>query len=144
MVNPMNGNSNLRNGTGNGYHSHEQGLRLHHLANLGGLIALAGLDLEPPDFLLGALISVAEEARNLSHAQRAQVAAMGRKQLDARATGKRAWKSWQRAKDLHAITLSTSQVRDIIEVLGGQAPENPARLVLALSQALTEASDEAD
>ena len=35
-------------------HSEEQGLRVHHLANLGGLIALAGLDREPPDFLLGA------------------------------------------------------------------------------------------
>jgi Conjugal transfer protein TraD len=140
----MNANGNLSNGNGTGEHSREQGLRLHHLANLGGLIAIAGLDLEPPDFLLGALLSVAEESRNLSQAQRAQVAAMGRRQLDARATGKRAWKSWQRAKDLHAITLSTSQVRDIIEVLGGHAPENPARLVLALGQALAEASDETD
>jgi hypothetical protein len=140
----MGSNGSIRNGNGSGDHSHEQGLRLHHLANLGGLIALAGLDLEPPDFLLGALLSVAEEARKLSHTQRAQVAAMGRAQLDARATGKRAWKSWQRAKDLHAITLSTSQVRDIIKVLGGHAPENPARLVLALSQALAEASDETD
>lgn len=46
-------------------HSHEQGLRVHHLANLGGLIALADLDREPPDFLLGALISVAQESANL-------------------------------------------------------------------------------
>ena len=46
-------------------HSREQGLRVHHLANLGGLIALAGLDREPPDFLLGALISVAQESANL-------------------------------------------------------------------------------
>ena len=36
-------------------HGKEQGLRVHYLANLGGLVALAGLDLEPPDFLLGAL-----------------------------------------------------------------------------------------
>ena len=42
-------------------HSEEQGLRVHHLVNLGGLIAIAGLDREPPDFLLGALISVAHE-----------------------------------------------------------------------------------
>ena len=130
-------------GNGNG-HSHEQGLRVHHLANLGGLIALAGLDLEPPDFLLGALLSVAEEARKLRAEDRAQVAKIGRTKLDKRATGKRAWKSWQRARDLHAITLSTNQVRDIIEALGGQAPESPAHLVLALSHALTEASDEAN
>jgi hypothetical protein len=129
------------NSNGNG-HSHEQGLRVHHLANLGGLIALAGLDLEPPDFLLGALLSVAEETGKLTAAQRAQVAAIGRRKLDERATGKRAWKSWRRAQELHAVTLSTAQVRDIIEALGGHAPENPTHLMLALSQALTEATGE--
>ena len=134
-------NAMSSNGSGNG-HSHEQGLRLHHLANLGGLIALAGLDLEPPDFLLGALLSVAQEASSLSALQRAHVAAIGRKKLDERATGKRAWKSWQRARDLHAITLSSGQVREIIEALGGQTPDNPTKLVLALSQALTEVCDE--
>lgn len=87
---------------------------------------------------------MAEEARKLRAEQRAQVASIGRKKLDERATGKRAWKSWRRARDLHAITLSTNQVRDIIEALGGQTPESPAHLVLALSQALTEASDEAN
>jgi len=132
----------IRNGSVNGTHSHEQGLRVHHLANLGGLIALAGLDLEPPDFLLGALLSVAEETRKLRAEERAQVAKIGQTKLNQRATGKRAWKSWQRARDLHALTLSTTQVRDIIEALGGHAPESPAHLVLALSQALTEASDE--
>ena len=131
------------NTSGNG-HSHEQGLRVHHLANLGGLIALAGLDLEPPDFLLGALLSVAEETGKLTATQRAQVAAIGRRKLDERATGKRAWKSWRRAQELHALTLSTAQVRDIIEALGGHAPENPTHLMLALSQALTEAVSEAD
>ena len=137
--------SALRNDNkdGNG-HSHEQGLRVHHLANLGGLIALAGLDLEPPDFLLGALLSVAEETGKLTASQRAQVAAIGRRKLDERATGKRAWKSWRRAQELHAVTLSTAQVRDIIEALGGHAPENPTHLMLALSQALTEAVSEAD
>lgn len=141
----MSNNANaIQNGNGNGHHSYEQGLRVHHLANLGGLIALAGLDLEPPDFLLGALLSVAEEARKLRAEDRAQVAKIGQTKLNERATGKRAWKSWQRARDLHALTLSTTQVRDIIEALGGHAPESPAHLVLALSQALTEAADEAN
>jgi hypothetical protein len=130
------------NGNGNG-HSHEQGLRVHHLANLGGLIALAGLDLEPPDFLLGALLSVAEETRRLTPAERERVARLGRSKLDSRATGKRAWKSWQRAQDLHALTLSGAQVRDIIEALGHKAPDDPTRLILALSEALTEACDAA-
>ena len=126
---------------GNG-HSHEQGLRVHHLANLGGLVALAGLDLEPPDFLLGALLSVAQEAGNLTASQRAQVAAIGARKLDERATGKRAWKSWQRARELHAITLTSRQVGEIIEALGGATPNKPTELVLALSQALSEVCDE--
>lgn len=130
-----------RNGSGNGdrSHSREQGLRLHHLANLGGLIALAGLDLEPPDYLLGALLSVAEETRRLTREQRERVAAVGRRMLDERATGKRAWKSWVRARELHPITLSNAQVAEIIAALGGEVPDDPTRLPLALSQALTEA-----
>jgi hypothetical protein len=126
---------------GNNGHSHEEGLRVHHLANLGGLIAIAGLDLEPPDFLLGALLSLAQEAAKLSREQREQVATMGRGKLNERATGKRAWKSWNRARQLQAITLSNYQLRDIIEALGGEAPEDPTQLPLALSQILTEVSD---
>lgn len=130
-----------RNGNGNGNHSREQGLRLHHLANLGGLIALAGLDLEPPDYLLGALLSVAEETRQLTATQRERVASIGRRVLDERATGKRAWKSWLRARELQPLTLSNAQVAAIIAALGGEVPEDPTRLPLALSQALSEASN---
>ena len=126
------------NGSG---HSREQGLRVHHLANLGGLIALAGLDLEPPDFLLGALLSLAHEAATLSQKQREQVAAVGRGRLGERATGKRAWKSWNRACELQAVTLSNAQLRDIIEALGGDPPENPTQLLLVLSRVLTEVSN---
>jgi hypothetical protein len=130
-----------RNGNGNGNHSREQGLRLHHLANLGGLIALAGLDLEPPDYLLGALLSVAEETRKLTATQRERVASIGRRMLDERATGKRAWRSWVRAQELHPITLTNAQVAEIIAALGGEVPADPTRLPLALSQALSEASN---
>jgi len=124
-------------------HSHEQGLRVHHLANLGGLVALAGLDREPPDFLLGALISVAQESANLDAAQRAQVSSVGRQQLEERATSKRAWKSWSRARELHSVILSSGQVREIIEALDVHAPENSARLVASLHALLTESSHEA-
>ena len=58
-------------------HTEEQGLRVHHLVNLGGLIAVAGLDREPPDFLLGALVSVAHERDRLTPEQRARVAVAG-------------------------------------------------------------------
>jgi hypothetical protein len=131
-----------RNGNGNGNnHSAEQGLRLHHLANLGGLLAIAGLDLEPPDFLLGVLLSVAHEAARLTAGQRALIASAGQAKLNERATGKRAWKSWTRSQNLHAITLSTSQLAEIITALGGQVPDDPTRIPLVLSQVLSEACD---
>ena len=123
-------------------HSHEQGLRVHHLANLGGLVAIAGLDREPPDFLLGALLSVSHESATLDAAQRARVAAAGRERLEERATSKRAWKSWSRAKELHSVTLSSGQVREIIEALGERAPENSAQLIASLSALVTESTHE--
>ena len=83
---------------GDDRHGREQGLRVHYLANLGGLVALAGLDTEPPDFLLGALLSIAREAAILTAEERAEIAAMGQIKLDERATGKRAWTSWSRAR----------------------------------------------
>src|SRR6202049_2839183 len=121
-------------------HSHEQGLRVHHLANLGGLVALAVLERQPPDCLLGALISVAHESATIDLVQRAQVASVGRKQLEERATSKRAWKSWSRAKELHSVTLSSAQVREIIEALGEHAPENSAPLIASLSAMITEST----
>src|SRR5712691_6545627 len=114
-------------------HTREQGLRVHHLANLGGLIAIAGLDHEPPDFLLGALVSVAHERARLTPEQRARVASLGREKLDQRATAKRGWKSWRRSQDLHSLMLSSAQLRRLIEALGGKAPEDSKDLVSALT-----------
>jgi CHAD domain-containing protein len=107
------------------------------------LVALAGLDREPPDFLLGALISVAHESASLGAAQRAQVASVGRKQLEERATSKRAWKSWSRARELHSVTLSSGQIKEIIEAFGAHALGNSAQLIATLRALLTESSHEA-
>jgi Conjugal transfer protein TraD len=122
-------------------HSEEQGLRVHHLANLGGLVALAGLDREPPDFLLGVLTSVAHERERLTAEERTRVAALGRRKLDERATAKRAWKSWRRSRDLHQLTLSSAQIRRLIAALGGQAAENSEQLVTLLAALLKEQAD---
>src|SRR5215471_1385403 len=111
-------------------HSKEQGLRVHHLTNLGGLIALAGLDLEPPDLLLGALLQLANGLSNCNAEQRQALASSGHEKLDERATGKRAWKSWARAQELQSINLSAAQIRKLIEALGGRAPDEPFRLPL--------------
>jgi hypothetical protein len=122
-------------------HTQEQGLRVHHLVNLGGLLAVAGLDGEPPDFLLGALVSVARERDALTPEQRAQVASLGRQKLDERATAKRAWKSWRRQRDQHALTLSGDQMRRLIAALGGTAPKDSQRLVPMLTELLKEKDD---
>lgn len=119
-------------------HTKEQGLRVHHLTNLGGLIALAGLDLEPPDLLLGALFQIANWLSNCSAEQRQALASSGNKKLDERATGKRAWKSWPKAQDFQSVNLSAAQIRKLIEALGGRPPDEPARLPLVLSELLSE------
>jgi hypothetical protein len=124
-------------------HTQEQGLRVHHLVNLGGLIAIAGLDREPPDFLLGALVSVAHERGALTPEERVRVASLGREKLDERATAKRAWKSWRRSQDLHSVMLNGAQMRRLIEALGGSAPEDRGRLAEALTSLLRGADDAA-
>ena len=121
-----------------GAHSTEQGLRVHYLTNLGGLIALAGLDMEPPDFLLGALLSIARETAALGPEQRAEIAAKGQVKLDERATGKRAWTSWNRARDLHSITLTSAQIRRVIVALGRSAPKESEVLPSELMRTLEE------
>jgi len=126
-----------------GEHTHEQGLRVHHLVNLGGLIAVAGLDREPPDFLLGVLVSAAHEAAALTAEERARVASLGRDKLDERVTAKRVWRSWRRARELHSLLLSSAQMRRLIETLGGAAPGNPDGLVAALMEMLGEVDDAA-
>jgi len=119
-------------------HTKEQGLSVHHLTNLGGLIALAGLDLEPPDLLLGALFQIANWLSNCSAEQRQALASSGNKKLDERATGKRAWKCWPKAQDFQSVNLSAAQIRKLIEALGGRPPDEPARLPLVLSELLSE------
>jgi Conjugal transfer protein TraD len=119
-------------------HSTEQGLRVHYLTNLGGLVALAGLDTEPPDFLLGALLSIARETGSLGPEQRAEIAAMGQVKLDQRATGKRAWTSWNRARELHGVTLTSAQIRRMIVALGRSAPSESEALAPALLRTLEE------
>jgi CHAD domain-containing protein len=122
-------------------HSEEQGLRVHHLVNLGGLVAVAELDREPPDFLLEALVSMDHERDRLTPEQRVRVAALGREKLDERATAKRAWKSWRRSQDLHSLMLNSAQIRRLIEALGGKAPEDSKDLIPTLIGLLRSAGD---
>ena len=99
-------------------HTREQGIRVHYLANLGGLVAVAGLDRHPPDFLLGLLLALALRVPQLTPSQRAEFCARGQARLEARGTQKRAWSAWQRAQELHRVDLSTTEIRRLLEALG--------------------------
>jgi hypothetical protein len=126
-----------------GLHTREQGLRVHHLANLGGLVAIAGLDREPPDLLLGGLLELAARLPDLPATRRAAIASAGRVKLDTRATSKRAWKSWSRSKELHSLTLSSEHLRRIVGALGGEEPRDSAELPRTMLRLLgEETSDE--
>jgi hypothetical protein len=126
-----------------GLHTREQGLRVHHLANLGGLVAIAGLDREPPDLLLGGLLELAARLPDLPATRRAAIASAGRVKLDTRATSKRAWKSWSRSKELHSLTLSNEHLRRIVGALGGEEPRDSAELPRMMLRLLgEETSDE--
>ena len=124
-------------------HTREQGLRVHHLANLGGLVTIAGLDREPPDLLLGGLLELAARLPDLPATRRAAIASAGRERLDTRATSKRAWKSWSRSKELHSLTLSSEHLRRIVSALGGEEPRDSAELPRMMLRLLgEETSDE--
>jgi hypothetical protein len=56
---------------------------------------------------------------------------------------KRAWRSWRRARQLQSLLLSSAQMRRLIEVMGGAAPENPDGLVAALIEMLGGVDDAA-
>ena len=112
-------------------HTAAQGVRVHYLANLGGLVAVAGLDHYPPDLLLGVLLEVAVRLPLVPADRRAALCARGRARLEARAAEKRAWKAWARAQGLHRLDLSTTEVHQLITALGG-TPSTPGRAVPTL------------
>lgn len=116
--------------------SKEQGLRVHYLTNLGGLVAIAGIDSVPPDLLLGALLKATDQLKHAPLEQRRSLAAIGRKRLDERGAAKRAFNSWLRANDLHSLTLSSAQICRIVEAFGSAAPSDRTQLISALNFAL--------
>lgn len=117
-------------------HTREQGLRVHGLANLGGLVAIAGLEHEEPDRLLGALLEVADRLPRMKPSRVEELRQRGAAKLDERGAGKRAWKSHQRARDLHAVHLTSDQLCRILERLDAPIPRRREDLVHALGEAL--------
>lgn len=119
-------------------HTREQGLRVHGLANLGGLVAIAELEHLEPDLLLGALLEVADRLPQMKPSRRDAMRERGVAKLEERGTGKRAWSSHQRALDLHAVHLTSDQLCRILERFGAPIPRRREELAAALADALGE------
>ena len=114
-------------------HTAEQGQRVHWLANLGGLVAIAGLEDVPPDLLVGALLSVASQLRRDDAKRDARLRRLGQEALEDRAAGKRAFAAYQRAQSLHLVYMTTAQCRRLLERLGEHEPDDE-RLVRSMME----------
>lgn len=117
-------------------HTKEQGRRVHVLANLGGLAAIAGLERVEPPMLLGALLEVADRLPRMKPEALARLEHRGSQMLDERGTSKRAWAAHKTAHDLHAVHLSTAQICTLLEQLGAPVPRESSELPMALAEAL--------
>ena len=101
-------------------HTREQGIRVHYLANLGGLLAVAGIDHYPPDLLLGIFLEAAARVPELSPDRYAALCVRGQARLEERAAEKRAWSAWHRAGQLRRLDLSLGEVRRLLAALVGE------------------------
>ncbi len=122
-------------------HTLEQGKRVHYLANLGGLVTLAGLDHHDPELLLGVFCEIAQRLPTLPDTRQAALREHGKARLAARGAEKRAWAAWQRARHLHQVVLTTSQLHHAIRLLGGSPPVQTAELVAMFTALLREVTD---
>jgi hypothetical protein len=119
-------------------HTREQGKRVHILANLGGLVAIAGMERVEPDLLLGALLEVADRLPKMKSARLEELRQRGTAALDERGTSKRAWSARQAALDLHHVHLTSDQIRWLLRQLSAPVPSERTALPQALSDALQE------
>jgi hypothetical protein len=74
------------------------------LADLRGLVKIAGLDAYPPDFLRGILVEVAATFPRPAPPESNGLRQRGRARLESRGAEKRARKTWSRAQHLHRLT----------------------------------------
>ena len=102
-------------------HTHEQGQRVNYIANLGGLVVLAGLSTLEPEVLLGVLLEAKIRADEGGEAFLADAARVGSAALKVRAAEKRAWKSYQKAIDLRPVYLNPKEILEALKtnLVGG-------------------------
>jgi hypothetical protein len=105
---------------------------VHYLADRGGLVCIAGLDSEPPDLLLGALLVVARQLSRMRPEAIEEIRKLGEAKLTERGAEKRAWRAYERASQIRPVYLSTEQLRALISALGRTPPAEESELVPAL------------
>jgi hypothetical protein len=101
----------------------QQGLRVHKLANLRGLVAIAGLENNDPTTLLGALMEMARQLPQISQQELEYLNDQGLQKLRERNSEKRIYKQKQETRDLSKeITFSAAEIKKLIIKLGGKIP----------------------
>lgn len=101
-----------------------QRVRVHQLANLGGLVAIAQLDTIDPALLLGALMNLKERLASGSLHQQRQFQLHGAQKLRERNSEKRAYAyhTTSNAEASSALHLSVHQLKQLIIKLNGKVP----------------------
>jgi hypothetical protein len=115
-------------------HTHEEGQRVHYLANLGGLVVIAGLEKLPPTILVGALAEVAKRFTQLSPERIETLKEKGAVLLQHRAAEKRSFKEWQRAQQTERFDFTRDQMTKLIVALGGCVPTSEKEWALELKR----------
>lgn len=115
-------------------HSSEEGQRVHYLANLGGLVVIAGLEKLPPDILVGALAEVAKRFTQLSAERIENLKEKGTALLQHRAAEKRSFKEWQRAQQTDRFDFTREQIKKLMVALGGCVPTSEKEWSLELKR----------
>lgn len=103
-------------------HTLEEGQRVHYLANLGGLVAIAGLEHIEPNLLMGALCSMKNQLQKLPEERISALKNLGDEKLLSRSAEKRSFKTWQRAQQTERFDLTQLQMKKLIVYFGGKIP----------------------
>jgi hypothetical protein len=104
-------------------HNKVQGQRVHKLASLGGLVAIAKLEDIDPAVLLGTFLGIALQLPQVSILEMEVLREIGLQKLRDRNTEKRIFKRLQETEhDQSEIVLNKEDIKKIIIKLGGRVP----------------------
>ena len=116
--------------------SETQRQRVHRLASLGGLVALAGLEGTPPDLLLGVFLQIVDRLPQLSAERRGEIAQRGAARLRERGAEKRAWTQYEGAAQVHRLELPREAMAELLRRLGLILPSDQSAWSRTLREAL--------